>query len=157
MAKQEKINYLRLDKINSADYIESVVNKTAPLLAGHFVKLGKVVNPAQGEVVECTLAASGTDYDALVAPVYIDQGFSDFVEHLHSVPAGKPARALILEPGSIVSFAKDQVKGAQTGDKVEIGDDGFGLKKAASGDGIGEVIAEEPQRVVGGLVVVRFK
>lgn len=150
-------NYVRIDKFSSTGHIESVLTKTAPLVAGQFVDLGKVVETG-GEAVDYTAAQEGKGFDALIAPVFVDKGYPDFDITKESVPVGKAARALILQKGSIISFNAENVTGnPNAGDNVAIGTGGKGLRKASGSDVVvGKLIAKEFMRNVGELYVVRF-
>lgn len=156
MAKQSVKNYLRLDKIPATEHNESVVHETEALLAGHWVNLGVVLDPRDREVVGAEIATEGGTYDALVAPTYRDKGYADFDILFESVPAGEPARALVLQKGDVVSFNAEQAAGVAQGDDVEIGADGFGIQKAETGEVIGKCIQIEYEPEVGDLVVIRI-
>lgn len=149
-------NYIRLDKIGSDARLASVAME-AELLAGQFVNLGAVLEDAEGEVVEATKAEAGKKADALVCPVYLDKGYPDFDITTQSIAAGKAARALHPEAGQIVSFNAENAAGLKAGDKVTVGANGLGVKKAGESDeAIGTVISLEYLSNIGDLVVVRF-
>ena len=152
-------NYVRLDKLSASGHIETVLTKDAPLVAGQFVNLGKLLNGYGGEATDYTKAETGKGFDALVAPVFIDRGYPGFNLVEQEVAVGKPARALILVKGDVVSFNAENVTGGVVeGDNVTISANGLGLKKAngTSDVVVGKVIAKEQMTNVGELVVVRF-
>ena len=157
MAKQSVKNYLRLDKISRTAHSESAVHGTEALLAGQFVELGAVLDVADRELVEATKAKAGGNFDALIAPVYIDKGFSDFDIQYESVLAGEPGRAIILENGSIISINSELAKGIAKGDNVAIGKDGLGFA-LAKGENVvvGKCIDIEFEPNVGDLTVIRI-
>src|SRR5699024_2336730 len=158
MAKQSVKNYLRLDKISRTAHSESAVHGTEVLLAGQFVDLGAVLeDTADRELVEATKATAGAGFDAIIAPVYIDKGFSDFDIQFESVPAGEPGRAIILENGSIISINAELAPGISKGDDVAVGTDGLGFA-AITGEEVvvGKCIDIEYEPNVGNLTVIRI-
>lgn len=156
MAKQSVKNYLRLDKIPRTEHSESAVHETEALLAGHWVELGAVIDDRNREMVEAIIAQAGGKADALIAPVYLDKGFTDFDILYESVPAGIPARAQIVQKGDIISFNVEQAEGVAEGDLVEIGANGFGVRKNDTGEVIGKCIQIDYEPEVGDLVVIRI-
>lgn len=156
MAKQSKKNFLRLDKHLQNGHLESVVLANGALLAGQFGNLGVVLDSSQGEEVEFTKATAGEGFDVLVAPVYLDRGYTDYEEIYESVPAGKPARAIHIVKGDIISFNSELAPEIKKGDDVEVGADGLGLQKAADGTVVGKCIDINYDSVVGDLAVIRF-
>lgn len=158
MAKQSVKNYLRLDKISRTAHSESAVHGTDALLAGQFVELGAVLDVADRELVEATKATAGAGFDALIAPVYIDKGFSDFDIQYESVPAGEPGRAIILENGSIISINAELAEGVAKGDDVAIGEGGLGFAPVTGEEVVvGKCIDIEFEPNVGDLTVIRIK
>lgn len=157
MAKQSVKNYLRLDKIPRTEHSESAVHGDDTLLAGQFINLGVVLDTADRELVEAIKSEAGGDFDALIAPVYIDKGYSDFDIQYESVPAGVPARALILQKGDIISINEELAEGVTKGDDVAIGEGGLGFAVAAEGDTVvGKCIDIEFEPNVGDLAVIRI-
>lgn len=157
MAKQSVKNYLRLDKISRTAHSESAVHGTEALLAGQFVDLGAVLDTADRELVEAKKAKAGGGFDALIAPVYIDKGFSDFDIQFESVPAGEPGRAIILENGSIISINAELAKGIAKGNDVAIGEGGLGFAPVKAGEVVvGKCIDIEFEPNVGDLAVIRI-
>lgn len=157
MAKQSVKNYLRLDKISRTAHSESAVHGTEALLAGQFVDLGAVLDTADRELVEATKATAGAGFDAIIAPVYIDKGFSDFDIQFESVPAGEPGRAIILENGSIISVNAELAPGISKGDDVAVGTDGLGFAAiTASEVVVGKCIDIEYEPNIGNLAVIRI-
>lgn len=156
-------NYVRLDKVAGTAHYESVVSADAPIVAGQFITLGTVLDESEGETVDFKKAEEGKAFDAVTCPVYLDKGYPAFNLVEQEVPAGKPARALHPGKGTIISVLKEMAPGVVKGDKVAVGVDGFGFKKAAAGTGdtagdvvAGTVIAEEYLGNIGDVVVVRF-
>lgn len=157
MAKQSVKNYLRLDKISRTAHSESAVHGTEALLAGQFVDLGAVLDTADRELVEATKATAGAGFDAIIAPVYIDKGLTDFDIQFESVPAGEPGRAIILENGSIISINAELAPGISKGDDVAVGTDGLGFAAiTASEVVVGKCIDIEYEPNVGDLAVIRI-
>lgn len=156
MAKQDVKNYLRLDKIPRTGHSESAVHEDKPLLAGHWVTLGDVINPRNREEVAATIATAAGEFDALIAPVYLDKGFTNFDILYESIPAGEPTRALILQKGDIVSFIADAAPGVEAGMEVEVGEDGFGVKEATGSNIVGRCIQVDYEPNVGTLAVIRI-
>lgn len=153
-----KKNYMRLDRVSATASLESVAHETEELLAGQFVTIGAVLDDAEGELVACEKAAEDGEFDAIVAPVYLDQGFPDYDITTDSVKAGKAARAIHPYAGMIVSVNAENATGLAKGDGVAVGKDGLGFKKAAdAASAIGTVISLEYLTNIGDLVVVRFK
>jgi hypothetical protein len=151
-------NYLRLDKIPATGHIESVVSDSEELVAGQFVELGAVLNVAEGEEVSYTKATEGGAFDALVAPVFLDNELDPVGEVLEkTIAIGKPARAFILQKGDMVSFNAENAADVEAGDDVKVGANGLGVAKAAESDTvIGKCIAVEFEPGVGDLAVIRF-
>lgn len=157
MAKQSVKNYLRLDKISRTAHSESAVHGTEALLAGQFVDLGAVLDTADRELVEATKATAGAGFDAIIAPVYIDKGFSDFDIQFESVPAGEPGRAIILENGSIISVNAELAPGISKGDDVAVGTDGLGFAAITDAEVVvGKCIDIEYEPNIGNLAVIRI-
>lgn len=157
MAKQSVKNYLRLDKIPRTEHSESAVHGEDTLLAGQFINLGVVLDTADRELVEAIKAEAGGDFDALIAPVYIDKGYSDFDIQYESVPAGTPARALVLQKGDIISINVELAEGVKKGDDVAIGADGLGFAAVAGEEvPVGKCIDIEFEPNVGDLAVIRI-
>lgn len=126
-------NYLRLDKVNANDYIESVVS-TTPLVNGQFVKLKKLDMEKGQEVVVVEKAEAGKAPHAVMATEFIDYG-ADLQYDItkKELPVGKVGRAYHLVNGQRFAFLKDQVEGnasLQEGDRVTVGTNGLGIKKA---------------------------
>lgn len=153
------MSYVRLDKIKSSAHIETFVHNE-DLKNGQFVKVGKILEEHGGEAVEVKKAASDAEAKAIVTTVHgVYQNGKDFDITKEVTKAGKAGRAHVIETGNVISFLvpNDKAKEFKAGDNVGIGDDGLGIKKADSGEGIGQVQAVEFQPNVGDLVVVRFK
>ena len=149
-------NYVRLDKLSPAAYLESVVFENDAILAGQFVELGTLVE-GDYELTHATKAAPGSAGKVIVAPVTIDHGYHDYDPTDQSVKAGKAARAIHIEKGLQLSINAEAAPGVKVGDDVTVGADGLGFKKAGVNDEkIGKVIAIDALRNVGDLVVVRF-
>lgn len=150
-------NYIRLDKVSKTAHYESVAHETEELLAGQFITLGSVLDDSEGELVEAVKATAGGAFDAIVVPVYLDKGYPDYDITKDSVKAGKAARALHPEKGTIISINAENATGLAKGDKVVVGANGLGFKKAAEGEtAIATVISLEYLTNIGDLVVVRF-
>ena len=151
-------NFLRLDKVKQLGHYESVlVAAEDELLAGHFLKLGTVVNTAEGEEVNYTKAEANGDFDVIVAPVYLEG--EELTEGLltKSTKGGKPVRGYHVEKGDIISFNEGLAAGLAKGDFVAVGADGLGLQEALDeATSIGQVIDVNWLEFVGNLVVVRF-
>ena len=151
--------YVRLDKVKSTAHIETVIHN-APLSNGTFVELGAVDEAFGGEAVGITLTAQGKAPEAIVVSEFIDYGHPDYDYTKQSIPAGKGARAYIIERGNVMSFSTDLVpEGLVKGDAVAVGADGVGLVKADGIDDvvIGKVIDLDYLANVGDLVQIRFK
>ena len=117
-------NYLRLDKVNANDYIESVVS-TTPLVNGQFVKLKKLDMEKGQEVVVVEKAEAGKAPHAVMTTEFIDYGTDlhyDITKQ--ELPVGKVGRAFHLVNGQRYAFLKDQVADSSTlkeGDRVAVG------------------------------------
>lgn len=149
--------YIRLDKINHADPLESAVAKEV-LKNGQFVDLGVALDDAEGEAVEATKAKEGKRPDAVMASVFIDYGELNWDITEQELDAGKAGRAVLLKKGHIYSLNAEIAKGVKKGDNVTVGKDGLGLKKATESDEIiGTVIREDYLNFIGDLVVIRIK
>lgn len=151
-----KKNYIRLDRVSKTAHYESVASEEE-LLAGQFVKLGAVLDDAEGELLKVEKSAEGGEFDAIVVPVYLDKGYPDYDITEDSVKAGKAARALHPTAGTIISINAENATGLAKGDKVVVGKDGLGFKKAGEEEtAIATVISLEYLSNIGNLVVVRF-
>lgn len=156
MKNMAEKNFLRIDKVKQFGHIETLLAEDE-LLNGHFAVLGSVVNTEEGEEVEYTLADEGGEFDVLVAPVYVLQGRTDDDILTDSVPAGKPARGLVIEKGDVVSINAELAPGVAKGDEVAVGAGGLGFKVADVDDVvIGMAIDLNWLDNVGDLAVIRF-
>ncbi|WP_461199361.1 hypothetical protein [Enterococcus sp. N249-2] len=152
-----KKNYIRLDRVSKTAHYESVASDTIELLAGQFVKLGTVLDSSEGELVGVEKATAAGEFDAIVVPVYLDKGYPDYDITTDSVKTGKAARALHPTAGTILSINAENAPGLKKGDKVVVGEDGLGFKKAEDGEtAVATVISLEYLTNIGDLVVVRF-
>lgn len=150
-------NYVRLDKVGGQDHYESFV-ATAPIVNGQWLNLGAADLDKGREVVAATKAEAGKDADALATTVFINYGELNYDETAQELAIGKVGRALHKAKGQIVSFNVENATGLEAGDKVTVGADGLGVKKATASDVvIGEVIELDYLRYIGDLVVVRLK
>lgn len=149
-------NYVRLDKLSSSAYLESVVFESDTILAGQFIELGTLVE-GDHELTHATKAVAGSAGKVIVAPVTIDYGYHDYDPTDQSVKAGKAARAIHIEKGLVLSINKEAAPDVKVGDEVTVGEGGLGFKKAGLSDTkIGKAIAIDTLRNVGDLVVIRF-
>lgn len=157
MAKQSTKNFVRLDKVPVTAHYESIVSDTDAVLAGQFVKLLDVVEGSQGEEVKFEKAEAAGEFDAIAVPVYVDRGFTDFNILYESIEAGRPARALHLQKGDIISINAELAPGVAKGDNVEVGANGLGFQKATGENIVGRCIDDSNfLQEVGKLVVIRI-
>ena len=150
-------NFIRLDKLSKNAHYESIVSPTEELINGHFVNLGTVIKTTEGEAVTFELAEEGKSFDAIVVPVYLDKGHSDYKITEDSVKPGKVARAILPEKGAMFSINVELAPLVAKGDEVAVGVDGLGFKKAVDGEVvIGKCIDINYYPFVGDLAVIRF-
>lgn len=129
------------DKISAQAHIESIVS-AVDVKDGQFVALG--VLGSDGETRIATKSKGAADADVLVVNKPLDYGYIDFDAVADVNKAGKAARAYHLVKGDVLSFSKDAVVGAKVGDKVTVGDGGYGFKLAGEADvAVGLVIGED--------------
>lgn len=143
-----------LDKVNPSAHIESIVAKEA-LKNGQFLKLGKM--GADGETREAVKATGLEDADVFLVDAPLSYDHPDFDLAKYVVKAGSAGRAYHLTAGDVFSVTPDMVTGKpKAGDRVTVGEDGFGFKKAeaADGKGIGMLIGEEFNGFDGNMLVV---
>lgn len=156
-------SYLRLDKVNANDYIESFVSN-APIVNGQFLKIKKLDLEKGQEVVVVEKAEAGKKPDLIAGTAFLDYGADlNYDITKQELAVGKVGRAFHLVPGQRFAFHKDQVAGAgslQEGDKVTVNADGNGIKKSnGSGDfEIGVFTKKEVQPNVGEVyqILVNF-
>lgn len=149
-------NYVRLDKVNSDAYIDTIVAETEVINSGQFVVLGKL-KEGEPEVTEFTKAEEGKLAKTFAASVDIDYGYHDYDPTDQSTPVGKAVRVFHIAPGMIISINKELASGIVVGDNVTVGANGLGFKKAGVDDAvIGKAIAIDTLTNVGDVVVVRF-
>lgn len=153
-------NFIRYDKIPATAHAESVVSSEEALIGGQFVNLGTVLTSSQGEEVDYTKAEQGGTFDAIVAPVYLENELNQLAEITEQdTPVGKPVRAFIIQKGDMISINEELAEGVVKGDEVQIGEDGLGfapVDAVSGGTVIGKVIDTEFYPNVGNLVVIRF-
>lgn len=157
MAKQDKKNFIRLDKVTHTNHYESIVSEE-DLLAGQFVVLGDVINSAEGEEVEITKSVAGGEFDAIHVPVYLTDGTRSETDILfESAEKGRPTRALIPVKGDMISINAELAEGVEKGDDVAVATDGLGFAKATEGQVVvGRAIDVNYLNQVGKLIVIRF-
>lgn len=149
--------YVRLDKVGASDPIESVV-AGADLYNGQFVDLGVIDESIGYDAAKVTNAVEGAGADAIVASVFVDYGSLDFDITEEHVKAGKVGRAFVLRAGQVFSLLKEQAPEVAVGDKVTVGVNGFGVRKAAEGETvIGTAIRTDYLNNIGDLITIRIK
>lgn len=151
-------NFVRLDKVSNATHYETVISNDTPLINGTLVNLGAVID-GHREAVDFELAEEGKDFEALIATEYLGYGALNFDVLTQETPAGKPARAVILEKGAIISINQELAQGLNKGDEVAVGANGVGFRKADVDGGdvvVGKVIDTEYLTNVGDLVAIRI-
>lgn len=119
-----------LDKISSTAHIETAV-LTEDVKNGQFVTLGLLQEDGESRV-----ATKATDYKSAEAFIHtdiLDYGYDNYEEIQDVNPAGKQARAYILQKGDTISVEKGALDGLKLGDLLTVADDGYLFKKAEDG------------------------
>lgn len=150
--------YVKPRKFKSNGHIESIVH-SADLKNGQWLNLGVIDEEYGEEMVNVTLAEEGGEAEALLLTPHIDYGYVDYNIAEQVTKSGKAGRAMVCEKGNHFSFSADLVEaGIVAGDKVAVGANGLGVKKAIEGEVVvGTVIGTEYDLNLGELTIVRIK